>query len=167
MTLKELFTYAGITLTDQQFADISKHVVMKQAKTNGNGKIYSFKSFAFKAKTPTQMMQCVRALESLAGKCGTMEEWAAAADNLLVTRQDPAKVVAFYRKRMIEDGLIVEGLWAGSQVEEQVEELEDEDQEDATEEEMAEFEEDDNEPDTQLMAPMDEAYKEMQESRAM
>ena len=165
MTLKELFTNAGITLTDQQFADISKQVVMKQAKTKGNDKIYSFRSFAFTAKTPTQMQQCVRALESLAGKSGTMDEWAEAAGNLLVTRQDPAKVIAFYRKRMIEDGLIVEGLWAGTPDEE----LEDEDQDDATEEEQEEFEasDDDEDDDMQLMAPMDEAYKEMRQSQSM
>jgi hypothetical protein len=161
MTLKELFTSVGITVTDQQFADISKHVTVKQNGNKDSGQIYSFRSYAYYAKTPTQMKVCVAALESLPGKSGTMEEWAAAAGNLLVTRQDPAKVIAFYRKRMIEDGLIVKGLWAGTPDEDPEEELEDEDQPDATEEEQEEFSaDDDDEPEVEAMAPMDEAYQE-------
>jgi hypothetical protein len=68
----------------------------------------------------------------------------------LVTRQDPAKVIAFYRKRMIEDGLIVEGVLSAEPMEDDEFSADDDDDQD-----------DDDEIEPELMAPMDEAYKEM------
>lgn len=108
MQLKDLLTAIGITVTEEQYGALASRVVLKTEKPQGKtGGTYSYLSSAFGPKTPTQMRTCVYALMELG--TATMEEWAKAAGDVLHTRQDPAKVIAFYRKRMIDEGLIVVG----------------------------------------------------------
>ena len=108
MQLKDLLTAIGITVTEEQYGALASRVVLKTEKPQGKaGGTYSYLSSAFGPKTPTQMRTCVNVLMELG--TATMEEWAKAAGEVLVTRQDPAKVIAFYRKRMIDEGLIMVG----------------------------------------------------------
>ncbi len=108
MQLKDLLTAIGITVTEEQYGALASRVVLKTEKPQGKiGGTYSYLSSAFGPKTPTQMRACVNVLMELG--TATMEEWAKAAGDVLVTRQDPAKVIAFYRKRMLDEGLIVVG----------------------------------------------------------
>jgi len=104
MNLKQLiaaFNDAGIRATDDQINAVFKTFVTKTAKP---GKVYYFKSATFGAKTPLQMRQLVLGLKDLGQ--ATVDVWATDAANYLTTKQDPAKIIAFYRKRMLEDGLI-------------------------------------------------------------
>lgn len=104
MNLKQLiaaFNDAGIVATDDQINTVFKTFVTKTAKP---GKVYYFKSAAFGAKTPLQMRQLVLGLKDLGQ--ATVDVWATDAANYLTTKQDPVKIIAFYRKRMLEDGLI-------------------------------------------------------------
>lgn len=104
MNLKQLiaaFNDAGIVATADQINTVFKTFVTKTAKP---GKVYYFQSAAFGAKTPLQMRQLVLGLKDLGQ--ATVDVWATDAANYLTTKQDPAKIIAFYRKRMLEDGLI-------------------------------------------------------------
>lgn len=108
MTLKDLLTSIGVSITEEQYGELASRVVLKADKSPGKtGGTYSYLSSSFGPKTPTQMRTCVNVLMELGS--ATMEQWAVAAGDVLVTRQDPAKVIAFYRKRMLDEGLIAVG----------------------------------------------------------
>lgn len=108
MTLKDLLTSIGVSITEEQYGELASRVTLKAGKNSSKtDTIYSYLSSSFGPKTPTQMRTCVNVLMELGS--ATMEQWAVAAGDVLVTRQDPAKVVAFYRKRMLDEGLIVVG----------------------------------------------------------
>ena len=141
MTLKDLLTSIGVSITEEQYGELASRVMLKTDKSPGKtGGTYSYLSSSFGPKTPTQMRTCVNVLMELGS--ATMEQWAVAAGDVLVTRQDPAKVIAFYRKRMLDEGLIAVGkAQQASPVDEDEEEEaapvdEDEEEEDFEEEDI-------------------------------
>lgn len=140
MTLKDLLTSIGVSVTEEQYEALASRVTLKTNKSSGKtGGTYSYLSSSFGPKTPTQMRTCVNVLMKLGS--ATMEQWAVAAGDVLVTRQDPAKVIAFYRKRMLDEGLIVLGV-----AQQDKEEHEYEDEEEHEDEYEDEEEQDDTEP---------------------
>lgn len=59
------------------------------------------------AKTPPQMTHLLKTLADSETPL-SVEDWAAAASEGLNTRQDPRRVLDFYRGRMKKEGLIIE-----------------------------------------------------------
>ena len=102
--LSAIFTAIGLTVTEEQMAELTKVLVLKDDKPSKSGKVYYFRSAAFEPKTPLQMRQLVLGLSDLGS--ATVDVWATNAAGYLETRQDPAKIIAFYRKRMLDEGLI-------------------------------------------------------------
>lgn len=160
MQLKDLLTAIGITVTEEQYGALASRVVLKTEKPQGKtGGTYSYLSSAFGPKTPTQMRTCVNVLMELG--TATMEEWAKAAGDVLVTRQDPAKVIAFYRKRMLDEGLIVVGKGQSAAPVDEEEEEEEEAAPVDEDEEEEDFEEEDID-----LATMPALMESFNESRA-
>jgi hypothetical protein len=106
--LKALAQTIGMEASEEQLQALVKAVTAK--KTKASEKNYQVLKTEFAAKTPLQMKQCVLALES-AGRddepvpmsmwCELLEQYEG-----FTTRQSAAKIIAFYRKRMLDEGLV-------------------------------------------------------------
>lgn len=105
MNLKELLKSAGVEITDSQAAVLEPLVKVKAKAAKTNAK-YVGTGKEFGAKTPLQMKQAVNALGL--EEPADIKAWAArlAEYDGFKTQQSPEKVIAFYRKRAIEAGLV-------------------------------------------------------------
>lgn len=104
-TIEQVLEDAGIIASVEQINQLKSLLVLKgSVQSKGGGKIYYHRSSEFAPKTPLQMRQLVLVLHDLGS--ATVADWALLAGESLTTRQDPAKIIAYYKKRMLQDGLI-------------------------------------------------------------
>lgn len=103
-TIAAVLEHAGVITTEEQMSFLSQHLVLKTSVPKKDGKTFYHRSSKFGPKTPLQMRQCVLVLHDLGS--ATLEDWALMAGDVLETRQDPAKIIAYYRKRMLDEGLV-------------------------------------------------------------
>ena len=105
-TIAEVFAQVGIKVKEEKLAELEALLqVKKQPK---GSKKYVFNGDAFEAKTPLQMKQAVLAIKD-AGEVD-MKTWAEklAAHDGFKTQQPVERIVAFYKKRMLDEGLVRE-----------------------------------------------------------
>ena len=108
MTLSELLAQAGVEVDPAIIANLEPLVKVKVKAAKKNSR-YVATGADFENKTPLQMKQAVLALGD---EPKTMGEWAESLANFdgFKTQQTPEKIIAFYRKRAIEAGLVQEVL---------------------------------------------------------
>lgn len=105
-TLKDVLA-SVVDLTDDQYAVLEQHVVLK--KTPKGTKKWEFVEVdTMPAKTPLQMQQAYHAIEGEGAV--NMETWAKLLADVdgFRTAQPVERIIAFYKKRMIDEGLIRE-----------------------------------------------------------
>lgn len=106
MNLKEILAQVGVKVTEEQIENLSQLVEVKKQKKGS--KKWIFVKDEFSAKTPLQMRQAVLAIKE-AGEV-TNEQWSEklAAYEGFRTQQPVDRIVAFYKKRMLTEGLVKE-----------------------------------------------------------
>ena len=105
-TIAEVFAQVGIKVKDEKLAELEALLqVKKQPK---GSKKYVFNGDAFEAKTPLQMKQAVLAIKD-AGEVD-LKTWAEKLRGYegFKTQQPVERIVAFYKKRMLDEGLVRE-----------------------------------------------------------
>lgn len=104
MELKTLLNNLAINLSDEEIARLEPNVKVKAKLQKANAK-FEATGKDFEAKTPLQMKQCVQALGE---QKMSLAEWADALGTVegFRTQQTPAKIIAFYRKRLLDGGYI-------------------------------------------------------------
>jgi hypothetical protein len=106
MELKEILSQIGIKCSDEKLAELEAVVQVKKVPRTAK-KWVAVEGAAFGAKTPLQMKQCVEALGTEPADMKTWVEKLAAVDGFK-TAQPVERIVAFYKKRMIDEGLVRE-----------------------------------------------------------
>lgn len=105
-TIADVFAQVGIKVNDEKLAELEALLqVKKQPK---GGKKYVFNCDAFEAKTPLQMKQAVWAIR-YAGEVD-LRTWAEKLQGYegFKTQQPVERIIAFYKKRMLDEGLVRE-----------------------------------------------------------
>ena len=105
-TIAEVFAQVGIKVKEEKLAELETLLqVKKQPK---GSKKYVFNRDTFEAKTPLQMKQAVLAIED-AGEVD-MKTWAERLKGYegFKTQQPVERIIAFYKKRMLDEGLVRE-----------------------------------------------------------
>lgn len=104
--LLAIFSELGITLTEDQAAQLETKVEVIKTKKQIHKKWEVVPETAFGAKTPTQMRQAIECVRD-AGAVD-MKTWAEklAAYEGFKTQQPVERIIAFYKKRMLEEGLL-------------------------------------------------------------
>lgn len=104
MKLQELVKQLGLDVPESVVAVLEPCVKVK-AKSVKTSHKFEATGKDFEAKVPTQMKQCVQALGDQAMG---LEDWAKSLEKVegFRTQQSPAKIIAFYRKRMLEAGYV-------------------------------------------------------------
>lgn len=100
----KLTAIVGVDLNDEQVANIK--ALFAKGPSKKIHKQWKFVSKAFAAKTPTQMQQAVLCIEGLDQV--DMKVWAEklASWDGFKTNQTVDRIIAFYKTRMINEGLI-------------------------------------------------------------
>ncbi len=105
-TIAEVFAQVGIKIEEEKLLELEN---LLQVKKQPKGiKKYVFNGEAFEAKTPLQMKQAVLAIKN-AGEVD-MKTWAEKLGTYdgFKTQQPVERIVAFYKKRMLDEGLVRE-----------------------------------------------------------
>jgi len=105
-TIAEVFAQVGIKVKEDMLAELETLLqVKKQPK---GSKKYVFNGDTFEAKTPLQMKQAVLAIKD-AGEVD-LKTWAEKLQGYkgFETRQPVERIIAFYKKRMLDEGLVRE-----------------------------------------------------------
>ena len=106
MNIKTILADAGVVVTDEVADLLASKLEIKKEKKTQHKKWVAVDEVEFTAKTPLQMRQAVLAIQG-EGEVDT-EKWS----NLLATypgfktQQPVDRIIAFYRKRMLDEGLI-------------------------------------------------------------
>ena len=105
MELKQIFADLKIKVNAEQLTALEQLITVK--KTPRAAQRFAFVQAVFEDKTPLQMKQCVECLKDV-GHDVDMKEWAELLGQYdgFKTRQTPERIIAFYRKRMINEGQI-------------------------------------------------------------
>jgi hypothetical protein len=106
MKLNEILAAAGIEVSAEQLEQISSQLEIKKSKKVTAKKWAVVEDAEFSAKTPLQMRQCVEAIRDEAEV--DMKTWCELLADYegFKTAQPIERIVAFYKKRMIDEGLI-------------------------------------------------------------
>lgn len=105
-TITEILKSLGVKATEVQIGELEKLLAAKKEPTSD--KKYKVAKREFAAKTPLQMKQavlCVGDEETV-----TMAEWSQKLGTYegFATKQPVERIIGFYRKRMLDEGLVVE-----------------------------------------------------------
>lgn len=105
-TIAEVFAHVGIEVREEKLAELETLLQVKKQPTGR--KKYVFNGDAFEAKTPLQMKQAVLAIKD-AGEVD-LKTWAEKLQGYegFKTQQPVERIIAFYKKRMLDDGLVRE-----------------------------------------------------------
>jgi hypothetical protein len=105
MELKDIMSQCGIKCSEEKLAELSNFVQLKKIP-KGSKTWAVVDGGEFGSKTPLQMRQCV---ESIRG-CGNvdMKTWVEklTAYEGFKTQQPVERIIAFYKKRMLDENLI-------------------------------------------------------------
>lgn len=106
MNIKALLESVGITVTDEQVDLLSASLTYKASKSGSNIR-YSHGQVKLEP-TDKIALQARIALENLTDGM-SLETWAQmlSLDKRFVTKQQPAKIIAYYQKSLIEAGYLV------------------------------------------------------------
>lgn len=106
MNIKALLESVGITVTDEQVDMLSASLTYKASKSGSNIR-YSHGQVKLEPTTKIALQARI-ALENLENGM-SLETWAnnLAADKRFITKQQPAKIIAYYQKSLIESGFLV------------------------------------------------------------
>lgn len=106
MKLNEILAAAGIEVSEEQLEQLSSQLEIKKTKKTVAKKWAVVEDAEFSAKTPLQMRQCVEAIRG--EEEVDMKTWCEklAGYDGFKTQQPVERIVAFYKKRMIDEGLI-------------------------------------------------------------
>lgn len=102
MKLKELNALLSLNLTDAQITALEPVVRVKAKAVKTDAKFVATEK-QIEGKVPLQMRQAIGILGETPV---SIKDWAAKLSKVegFKTQQDPVKIVAFYRKRMVEEG---------------------------------------------------------------
>jgi hypothetical protein len=105
-TIAEVFAQVGIKVKEETLAELETLLQVK--KPQKGSKKYVFNGDTFEAKTPLQMKQAVLAIKD-AGEVD-LKTWAEKLQRYegFKTQQPVERIVAFYKKRMLNEGLVRE-----------------------------------------------------------
>ncbi|HYD35924.1 MAG TPA: hypothetical protein VD999_07740 [Vitreimonas sp.] len=105
LNIKTLLASAGIEITDEQAEALSSKIVVKKV---GRAKA-TYKKGEVVLKPEDKAANQVRVALDVLEDGMTIDQWAEACslDTRFVTKQDPAKVLMYYQKQLIDQGLLV------------------------------------------------------------
>lgn len=104
-SIANLLIELDVAFTEEQLAKIEEKLEFRKVKKD-KSKFFKFVKDTFEAKTPLQMKLCVTVLKDKG--LVTKDEWVDLLNTHpdFKTTQPTERIIAFYQKRMLGDGLI-------------------------------------------------------------
>ena len=105
-TIAEVFAQVGLKVNEDMLAELETLLQVK--KPQKGSKKYVFNGDTFEAKTPLQMKQAVLAIKG-EGEVD-LKTWAEKLQRYegFKTQQPVERIIAYYKKRMLDEGLVRE-----------------------------------------------------------